>query len=177
MPAVTASGGRTQHRKSPEWSRVRLVPVWHLISFEYEDAWCGKLEDYLFRDIPNSIQSQDIGLGVSRPISKGGGADDFSHISWLDPNRNRRIVYLNRNAKYRKLNLNYPDNRFNDNCVLAGVRRRNPLHLNPAFIFGGGCLCLLDAPIRRASGQSLQAVPKARCIFCYPKLLFPMRVE
>ena len=59
-----------------------------------------------------------------RPIPRGGGADDFPHIPWQDPNRNRRIVYLNRNAKYRKLNLNYPDNRFNDNCVLAGVRPR-----------------------------------------------------
>ncbi len=147
------------------------------MSFEYEDAWCGKLEDYLFRDIPNSIQFQDIGLGIFCPISRDGGADGFSHISWLDPNRNRRIVYLNRNSDNRKLNLNYPDNRFNDNCVLAGVRRRKPLRFNPAFIFWRRAfpLCLLDASIRRAYGRFLQAVPKARCICCYPKLLFPMQ--
>ena len=124
MPAATVSGGRTQHRKSPEWSRVRLAPAWPLMFFENEDAWCGKLEDYLFREIPYSIQSQDVGFGFSRPISRDGGADGFSHVSWQDPNRNRRVVYLNRNAKYRKLNLYCPDDRFDDYCVLAGVRPR-----------------------------------------------------
>jgi len=156
MPAVTASGGRTQHRKSPEWSRVRLAPVWRLMSFENEDAWCVKLEDYLFRDIPNTIQSQDIGLGIPRPISRDGGADGFPHISWLDPNRNRRIVYLNRNSDNRKLNLNYPDNRFNDNCVLAGVRRRNPLYyLAAAREFpGGDATCRTQPPSIRPISSS-----------------------
>jgi len=57
MPTATVSGDRTQHHKSPEWSRVRLAPVWHLMPFEIEDAWCGKLEDYFLKEIPNSIQS------------------------------------------------------------------------------------------------------------------------
>jgi hypothetical protein len=34
-----------------------------LDAIENEDAWCKKLEDYLFREIPNSIQSRGVGLG------------------------------------------------------------------------------------------------------------------
>jgi hypothetical protein len=48
----------------------------------------------------------------------------FLHEAWLDPIRFRRIVFLNRYAKYRGLSLDYPDGRFDDFCVLAGVRPR-----------------------------------------------------
>ena len=56
MPAATASGGRTRHRKSPEWNRVMLCSSVTLDVFEIEDAWCEKLEDYFFKEIPHSIQ-------------------------------------------------------------------------------------------------------------------------
>ena len=61
----------------------------------------------------------------------------FVHF-WQDPNRSRRILYVNRNPSNRKLNLNYPDNRFNSHCVLAGVRPRNPLHFFTARDSPGG---------------------------------------
>ena len=48
----------------------------------------------------------------------------FLHETWLNPDRSRRVVYLRRSARYRKLFLSYPGNRFNDFCVLAGVRPR-----------------------------------------------------
>ena len=61
----------------------------------------------------------------------------FLHEAWQDPNGNRRVLYVNRNPDNRELNLNYPDNRFNDNCVLVGVRSRKPLHFTPAPISWG----------------------------------------
>ena len=48
----------------------------------------------------------------------------FLHEAWLDPNRDRRIVYLDRRAEYRELYLDYPGLGFLDGCVLAGVRPR-----------------------------------------------------
>lgn len=48
----------------------------------------------------------------------------FLHEAWQDPNGNRRIVFLDRDAEYRELCLDYPGSRFNDYCVLAGVRPR-----------------------------------------------------
>ncbi len=48
----------------------------------------------------------------------------FLHEAWLDPSRNRRIVYLRRGAEYRELDLFYPVDRFDGGCVLAGVRPR-----------------------------------------------------
>ncbi len=48
----------------------------------------------------------------------------FLHEAWLGPRRDRRIVSLDRGAEYRELLLYYPDDRFGDDCVLAGVRRR-----------------------------------------------------
>ncbi len=49
----------------------------------------------------------------------------FLHEAWLDPDRDRRIMCLNRIAKYRRLYLLCPVFRFGDDCVLAGVRPRN----------------------------------------------------
>jgi hypothetical protein len=51
----------------------------------------------------------------------------FLHPSWLDPFRNRRIVFLGRYPRDRGLSLLCPDDRFDDRCVLAGVRRRKQL--------------------------------------------------
>jgi len=48
----------------------------------------------------------------------------FLHEAWQDPYRDRRIVCLDRLAKYRELGLVYPDGGFRDRCVLAGVRPR-----------------------------------------------------
>jgi hypothetical protein len=48
----------------------------------------------------------------------------FLHEAWLDPDRCRRFVYLCRSARYRKLRLRCPYDRFRDRCVLAGVRPR-----------------------------------------------------
>jgi hypothetical protein len=48
----------------------------------------------------------------------------FLHEAWQDPIRRRRIVFLYRDAGYRGLYLDYPDSRFDDFCVLAGVRPR-----------------------------------------------------
>ena len=48
----------------------------------------------------------------------------FLHEAWRGPDRGRRIVYLCRRAEYRRLDLDCPDDRFNDDCVLAGVRPR-----------------------------------------------------
>ena len=48
----------------------------------------------------------------------------FLHKPWLDPNRDRRILYFNRSPGHRKLYLDYVDFRFYDSCVLAGFRPR-----------------------------------------------------
>ncbi|MEK7174211.1 MAG: hypothetical protein AAB759_00960 [Patescibacteria group bacterium] len=48
----------------------------------------------------------------------------FLHEAWLDPDRDRRIVYLDRRAEDRGLYLDDPDRRFRGFCVLAGVRPR-----------------------------------------------------
>jgi hypothetical protein len=48
----------------------------------------------------------------------------FLHPAWLGPDRRRRIVCLSRSAGCRGLRLGYPDLRFVDDCVLAGVRPR-----------------------------------------------------
>lgn len=48
----------------------------------------------------------------------------FLHEAWRDPNRDRRLVCLDRGAEYRRLGLHYPDGRFSDRCVLAGIRPR-----------------------------------------------------
>ena len=48
----------------------------------------------------------------------------FLHEAWRDPDRDRRVVCLRRRADSRRLGLDYPDNRFHDYCVLAGVRPR-----------------------------------------------------
>jgi len=61
----------------------------------------------------------------------------FLHEAWQDPDGDRRVLYVNRYPDNRELNLNYPDNRFNDNCVLVGVRSRKPLHFTPAPISWG----------------------------------------
>ena len=74
-----------------------------------------------------------------------------------DPNGNRRIVYVNRNPDNRKLNLNYPDNKFNDNCVLAGVRPRNPLRYFTAareLFSGGSVTCRNQPPSIRPTSSS-----------------------
>jgi len=48
----------------------------------------------------------------------------FLHEAWQGPFRDRRVVYLGRDARYRGLDLNCPDDRFDGHCVLAGVRPR-----------------------------------------------------
>lgn len=66
---------------------------------------------------------------------------------WQDPDRNRRVGYVNRNPDNRKVNLNYADNRFNDNCVIAGVRRCKPLYyLVAAREFPGGDITCRSQP-------------------------------
>jgi hypothetical protein len=93
----------------------------------------------------------------------------FLHPSWRGPLDGRRVLYVYRNPGNRRLILNYPDNRFNDNCVLAGVRSRNPLRFNPALAFRGRVRLWvrLAAPIRRAFCQFHPTVPKMRCILGY----------
>ena len=78
-----------------------------------------------------------VGFEISRPTPRDGGTDGLPYISWQDPDGDRRVLYVNRNPDNRELNLNYPDNRFNDNCVLVGVRSRKPLHFTPAPISWG----------------------------------------
>ena len=48
----------------------------------------------------------------------------FLHEAWLGPDRHRRFVCVDRSPVDRGLLLRYPDYRFYDYCVLAGVRRR-----------------------------------------------------
>lgn len=49
----------------------------------------------------------------------------FLHEAWQDsPNRYRRMIFVNRNPDRRMLDLNYPNDRFNNLCMLAGVRPR-----------------------------------------------------
>ncbi len=50
----------------------------------------------------------------------------FLHKPWLDPDRDRRVVCVDRYPGGRRLYLDYPGSRFDDLCVLAGVRRRKP---------------------------------------------------
>lgn len=48
----------------------------------------------------------------------------FPHKPWRGPNRDLRVVYLNRDPSDHELSLRYPDYGFDDCCVLAGVRPR-----------------------------------------------------
>ncbi len=48
----------------------------------------------------------------------------FLHEAWLGPFGSRRVMYLYRSSADRKLYLDYPDDRFDGLCVLAGVRPR-----------------------------------------------------
>lgn len=48
----------------------------------------------------------------------------FLHEAWQDPRRCRRVLCLNRYARYRGLYLCCPGHGFGDGCVLAGVRPR-----------------------------------------------------
>jgi hypothetical protein len=48
----------------------------------------------------------------------------FLHEPWQDPFRDRRVVFVDRNPDDRSLDLGYPDDGFEDGCVLAGVRLR-----------------------------------------------------
>jgi hypothetical protein len=150
MSAATVSGGRTQHCKRPEWNLVRLIPAWCLMLFlKLKMLGAGSWWITLMGRSQIRFNLKISASVFCRPISRDGDADGFPYVSWLDPNRNRRIVYLNRNPKYRKLNLNYPDNRFNDNCVLAGVRRRKPFDFSSPSLSGGEflfCDYLIDPP-------------------------------
>lgn len=48
----------------------------------------------------------------------------FLHEAWLDPNRHRRVLYIDRFPASCVLDLRCPDDRFGGHCVLAGVRPR-----------------------------------------------------
>jgi hypothetical protein len=48
----------------------------------------------------------------------------FLHEAWRIPHCYRRVVCLDRRARFRELGLDDPDSRFSDDCVLAGVRPR-----------------------------------------------------
>ena len=48
----------------------------------------------------------------------------FLHEAWLGPDDNRRVLCIYRDPENRELSLCYPDRRFSDSCVLAGVRPR-----------------------------------------------------
>ena len=52
----------------------------------------------------------------------GGDIDDILHklVAWLDPDDNRRPVYLNLNPNYHGFNLGYASNGWNDNNALVG---------------------------------------------------------
>jgi hypothetical protein len=98
----------------------------------------------LNRDIPNEIQSRERRLREFLARLKGQWHRWLSVHFWRDPNGNQRILYVNRNPSNRKLNLNYPDNRFNDNCVLAGVRRATLFISASRPANPGRCRYLLD---------------------------------
>jgi hypothetical protein len=48
----------------------------------------------------------------------------FLHEAWVDPDRDRRVLSVDRDPQGRGLGLSYPDGGFDDHCVLAGVRPR-----------------------------------------------------
>jgi len=48
----------------------------------------------------------------------------FLHEPWLDLNRNRRTVFIDRDLGSCELSLSRPGTGFSVDCVLAGVRRR-----------------------------------------------------
>lgn len=51
----------------------------------------------------------------------------FDGSSWVNPNGNRNVPYLNENSQKRNLNLNYWDDEWNANYRFAAVR--NSLHI------------------------------------------------
>ncbi|MEK9179860.1 MAG: hypothetical protein AAB897_00375 [Patescibacteria group bacterium] len=48
----------------------------------------------------------------------------FLHEPWRDPYGDRRVIYVRRRPAYRELSLDYAVVRWDDDCVLAGVRPR-----------------------------------------------------
>ena len=101
-----------------------------MLFFGIADAGVASWEDYFELGFKKGDPTFD---SVPRyPIPGDGGADGLPHVSWLDPNRN---------PKYRKLNLNYPDNRFNDNCVLKASAVANlSISTRLHFLEAGVCL-------------------------------------
>ena len=47
----------------------------------------------------------------------------FDGSSWVNPNGNCNVPYLNRNGSERNLNLNWNDNDWNENCRFLAVRK------------------------------------------------------
>lgn len=75
-----------------------------------------------------------------REYSKGSATDDILYFSdgssWVNPNGNRNVPYLNRDGSKRKLNLNWFDNDWNDICRFLAVRQFNhsPSHCWGSFV-------------------------------------------
>lgn len=68
---------------------------------------------------PNAIQP--------REYSTGSGTDGILHIalgsSWMNRNDNQLVPYLVYYGDDRRLNLNYYDNDWNDNCRFLALRK------------------------------------------------------
>lgn len=65
--------------------------------------------------------------------------------SWVDPNHNRNVPYLNENSQKRNLNLNDWDDEWNANYRFAAVRNSLLDTATPALRSGSFC-CELASP-------------------------------
>lgn len=82
-----------------------------------------------------------------REYSRDGGLDDILHNGsiWQNPNDNRNVPYLNRNALKRNLNLNWIENDWNE--IYRFVAVSNLLHsLSNMTGFPFGEICLYHPP-------------------------------
>lgn len=60
---------------------------------------------------------------------------------WQNWNGNRNVAYLNLNDSKRKLNLNYYDNDWNENCRFAAVRKLLYSPRSKSGSFCCNCFC------------------------------------
>ena len=104
-----------------------------------ENTWCRVLVDLISRIRFN--------FEIVIRLSRGGGTDDILHVGsqWRNSNRNRNVPYLNEWNSKRKLDLNWFENDWNEDCRFLAVR--NSLHFSaPRWAEFSFCVFLNQPP-------------------------------
>ena len=95
---------------------------------------------------PNKIQP--------REYSKGSATDDILYFSdgssWVNPNGNLYVPYLNWNGDEWYLNFNRLDNDWNDNDRLVSCQSLHSLPLRGSFIYTTSSTRLSFCPLLQA---------------------------